>query len=107
MNIQPTSEAFTPTYVHAKEKNVTQAEEEHLLADEFTNPFCKPVQETKDHSLEQVRRNPSKPVQTRRQLATDPKMCMFVLTVSTAESKNINEVMADSAWIEAMQEELH
>nr|GEV97960.1 hypothetical protein [Tanacetum cinerariifolium] len=47
------------------------------------------------------------PVQTRRQLATDPEMCMFTLTVSTAEPKNIKEAMADSAWIEAMQEEFH
>nr|GFD20474.1 hypothetical protein [Tanacetum cinerariifolium] len=31
----------------------------------------------------------------------------FALTVSTAEPKNIKEAMADSAWIEAMQEELH
>ncbi|GJW35766.1 retrovirus-related pol polyprotein from transposon TNT 1-94 [Tanacetum coccineum] len=34
-------------------------------------------------------------------------MCMFALTVSTAELKNIKEAMADSAWIEAMQDELH
>ncbi|GKA99942.1 hypothetical protein Tco_0827936 [Tanacetum coccineum] len=34
-------------------------------------------------------------------------MCMFALTVSTAEPKNIKEAMADSAWIEAMHEELH
>nr|GEY25928.1 retrovirus-related Pol polyprotein from transposon TNT 1-94 [Tanacetum cinerariifolium] len=40
-------------------------------------------------------------------LATDPEMCMYVLTVSTAEPKNIKEAMADFAWIEAMQEELH
>nr|GEZ20179.1 hypothetical protein [Tanacetum cinerariifolium] len=59
------------------------------------------------YPLEQVRGNPSKPVQTRRQLATDPEMCMFALTMSTAESKNIKEAMADSAWINAMQEELH
>nr|GEU45260.1 hypothetical protein [Tanacetum cinerariifolium] len=38
---------------------------------------------------------------------TDLEMCMFALTVSTAEPKNINEVMDDSAWIEAMHEELH
>nr|GEX66304.1 hypothetical protein [Tanacetum cinerariifolium] len=62
---------------------------------------------TKDHPLEQVRGNPSRPVQTRRQLATDPKMCMYALTVSTAEPKNIKKAMADSAWIEAMQDELH
>ncbi|GJV56680.1 hypothetical protein Tco_1457685 [Tanacetum coccineum] len=46
-------------------------------------------------------------VQTRRQLATDPEMCMFALTVSIVEPKNIKEAMADSAWIEAMQDELH
>ncbi|GJU67631.1 zf-CCHC domain-containing protein [Tanacetum coccineum] len=34
-------------------------------------------------------------------------MCMFVLTVSIVEPKNIKEAMADSAWIEAMHEELH
>nr|GEV65828.1 hypothetical protein [Tanacetum cinerariifolium] len=62
---------------------------------------------TKDHPLKQVHGNPSKPVQTRRQLATDPEICMFALTVSTAEPKKIKEAMADSAWIEAMQEELH
>nr|GFA67463.1 retrovirus-related Pol polyprotein from transposon TNT 1-94 [Tanacetum cinerariifolium] len=39
---------------------------------------------TKDHSLEQVHGNPSRPVQTRRQLATDPEMCIFALTMSNA-----------------------
>nr|GEZ28298.1 Gag-Pol polyprotein [Tanacetum cinerariifolium] len=34
-------------------------------------------------------------------------MCMFALTVSTVEPKNIKEAMADFAWINAMQEELH
>nr|GFC26545.1 retrovirus-related Pol polyprotein from transposon TNT 1-94 [Tanacetum cinerariifolium] len=91
-NIQPTSAPSTPTYVHAKKNNDNQ-EEEHLPDDEFTNPF--------------FRGNPSRPVQTRRKLATDPEMCMFALTVSTAEPKNIKEAMANSAWIEAMQEELH
>nr|GEW41297.1 integrase, catalytic region, zinc finger, CCHC-type, peptidase aspartic, catalytic [Tanacetum cinerariifolium] len=51
--------------------------------------------------------NPLRPMQTRQQLATDLEMCMFALTVSTAEPKNIKEAMADSAWIEAMQKELH
>ncbi|GKA60598.1 hypothetical protein Tco_0760005 [Tanacetum coccineum] len=34
-------------------------------------------------------------------------MCMFAFTVSIVEPKNIKEAMADSAWIEAMLEELH
>ncbi|GKD75880.1 retrovirus-related pol polyprotein from transposon TNT 1-94, partial [Tanacetum coccineum] len=48
MNIHPASVSSTPTNVHAEENNDNQAE--------FTNPFCTP------------------PVQTRRQLATDPEM---------------------------------
>ncbi|GJW51531.1 hypothetical protein Tco_0092882 [Tanacetum coccineum] len=38
---------------------------------------------------------------------TDGEMCMFALTVIRAKPKNIKEAMADHAWIEAMQEELH
>nr|GEX26429.1 hypothetical protein [Tanacetum cinerariifolium] len=62
---------------------------------------------TKDHPLEQVIGNPSQSVRTRCQLESDGEMCMFVLTVSRTETKNIKEAMADSAWIESMQEELH
>ncbi|GJR70772.1 retrovirus-related pol polyprotein from transposon TNT 1-94 [Tanacetum coccineum] len=62
---------------------------------------------TKDHPLEQVIRNPSQSIRTRRQLETDGEMCMFALTVSRTKLKNIKEAMADSAWIESMQEELH
>ncbi|GKD99239.1 retrovirus-related pol polyprotein from transposon TNT 1-94 [Tanacetum coccineum] len=62
---------------------------------------------TRDHPLEQVCGNPSKQVQTKRQIATDLKLCMFALPLSTDEAKNIKEAMVDHAWIEAMQEELN
>ncbi|GKD96957.1 retrovirus-related pol polyprotein from transposon TNT 1-94 [Tanacetum coccineum] len=88
MNIHPTTEPTTPT-VHAEEINDNQAEDAHFEPYEFVNLFC------------------TQPVQIRRQLATDPEMCMFTLTVSIAEPKTIKEAMSDSAWIEAMQEELH
>nr|GEZ35361.1 retrovirus-related Pol polyprotein from transposon TNT 1-94 [Tanacetum cinerariifolium] len=61
----------------------------------------------KDHPLEQVIGNPSQSVRTRRQLESDGEMCMFAVTVSRTEPKNIKEAMVDSAWIESMQEELH
>nr|GEV49982.1 integrase, catalytic region, zinc finger, CCHC-type, peptidase aspartic, catalytic [Tanacetum cinerariifolium]GEV51182.1 integrase, catalytic region, zinc finger, CCHC-type, peptidase aspartic, catalytic [Tanacetum cinerariifolium] len=38
---------------------------------------------------EQVRGNPSKPVQTRRQLAIDPEMCMFALTNKKDENETV------------------
>nr|GFC22116.1 Gag-Pol polyprotein [Tanacetum cinerariifolium] len=109
-NIQPTSAPSSPTYDHVKENNDYQAEGEHVQDDEFTNPFCILVQEVAEsfsHNIEQVRENPSRPVQTRRQLTTDLEMCMFALIVSTAEPKNIKEAMANSAWIEVMHKELH
>ncbi|GJT50537.1 retrovirus-related pol polyprotein from transposon TNT 1-94 [Tanacetum coccineum] len=59
-----------------------------------------------DHPLEQVIGEPSRPVLTRNQLRTDGDMCMYALTVSTMEPKNVNEAMTDPAWIESMQEEL-
>nr|GEX82266.1 retrovirus-related Pol polyprotein from transposon TNT 1-94 [Tanacetum cinerariifolium] len=82
-NIQSTSVPSTPTYVHAEENNNDQVEEERLPDDEFTNLFCAPTQDVAEyssHNIEQVRGNPSRPVQTRRQLATDPEICMFALT---------------------------
>ncbi|GJY98026.1 retrovirus-related pol polyprotein from transposon TNT 1-94 [Tanacetum coccineum] len=126
-------EYYNPTHDQAEENNNDQAPNASFQEDEFINPFCTRVQEigesssrnidntdvhsfqpqshdyrwTRDHPLEQVRGNPTMPVQTRRQLATDPEMCMFALTVSIVEPKNIKEAMADSAWIEAMQDELH
>nr|GEY34300.1 hypothetical protein [Tanacetum cinerariifolium] len=110
------------------------AENDQVADDEFINIFSTLVQEqgetlsrhvdssnmytfyqrypskhrwTKDHPLEQVIGNPSQFVRTRRQLESDAEMCMFALTVSRTEPKNIKEAMTDSAWIESMQEELH
>nr|GFC31210.1 Gag-Pol polyprotein [Tanacetum cinerariifolium] len=62
---------------------------------------------TKDHPLVQVTRNRTQSVRTRCQLESYGKICMFTLTVSRTEPKNIKESMADSAWIESMHEELH
>nr|GEX09564.1 putative ribonuclease H-like domain-containing protein [Tanacetum cinerariifolium] len=33
-------------------------------------------------------------------------MCMYAITVSTIEPKNVKEAMTDPAWIESIQEEL-
>ncbi|GJZ51969.1 retrovirus-related pol polyprotein from transposon TNT 1-94 [Tanacetum coccineum] len=126
-NIQSSTEPTTPTNVNAEENNDNQAEDAQFQQDEFINPFCTPVREiaesssrnidnsnmhtfyqphdseyrwTKDHPLEQVHGNPSKPVQTRRQLATDPEMCMFALT---EEGIDFEESFAPVARLEAVR----
>nr|GEX38963.1 hypothetical protein [Tanacetum cinerariifolium] len=56
----------------------------------------------KDHPLEQVIGEPSRPVLIRNQLRSDGDMCLYALTVSTMEPKNVKEAMTDPAWIESM-----
>nr|GFC62528.1 Gag-Pol polyprotein [Tanacetum cinerariifolium] len=68
--------------------------------DEFINIFSTPIQDQGETSSRHVD-------STRRQLESDAEICMFALTVSRTEPKNIKEAMEDSAWIESMQEELH
>ncbi|GJU36954.1 retrovirus-related pol polyprotein from transposon TNT 1-94 [Tanacetum coccineum] len=62
---------------------------------------------TKAHPLEQVIGDPSKPVMTQKRLQTNSELCMYALTASTLEPKNIKEAMIDHSWIESMQDELH
>nr|GEZ51765.1 retrovirus-related Pol polyprotein from transposon TNT 1-94 [Tanacetum cinerariifolium] len=127
------SKSFAVTTADAPNQQMVE-ECAQVENDEFINIFCTPVQDrgetslryvdssnmhtfyqhhpsehcwTKDHPLEQVIGNPSQSVRTRRQLESDGKMYMFALTVSQTKPKNIKEAMADSAWIESMQEELH
>ncbi|GKA45885.1 retrovirus-related pol polyprotein from transposon TNT 1-94 [Tanacetum coccineum] len=108
LNIHSTHQTPTQVPTVTAPENIIQAETNTENAqfddNEFINIFSTP---TKDHPLEQVIGNPSQSVRTRRQLETDGEMCMFALTVSRTEPKNIKEAMADSAWIESMQEELH
>nr|GEU93612.1 Gag-Pol polyprotein [Tanacetum cinerariifolium] len=131
---QDPSQAPTVTSTKNINQAETITDYAQVKDDKFINIFCTPVQDrgetssrhvdssnmhtfyqqhpsehrwTKDHPLEQVIGNPSQSVRTRRQLESNGEMCMFALTVSRTEPKNIKEAMADSVWIESMQEELH
>nr|GEV78043.1 retrovirus-related Pol polyprotein from transposon TNT 1-94 [Tanacetum cinerariifolium] len=131
---QVVSKSFVVTTADAPNKSEMITENAQVKDDEFINIFCTPVQDrgetsshhvdssnmhtfyqrhpfehrwTKNHPIEQVIGNPSQSVRIRHQLESDGEMCMFALTVSRTEPKNIKEAMADSAWIESMQEELH
>nr|GFC57266.1 hypothetical protein [Tanacetum cinerariifolium] len=75
-------------------------------ANTFVNPFATSSTNTKDHPLEQVIGEPLRPVLTRKQLQSDADMCMYALTVSTMEPKNVKKAMTDPSWIDSMQEEL-
>nr|GEZ10010.1 hypothetical protein [Tanacetum cinerariifolium] len=98
-----------PTVTSTENINQAETIEENAQVenDEFVNIFCTPLQDrgetsslhvdssnmhtfnqrhpsehrwTKDYPLEQVIRNPSQSVRTRRQLESDDEICMFALT---------------------------
>nr|GFA91778.1 hypothetical protein [Tanacetum cinerariifolium] len=91
-----------PTVVSTENMNQAEMVEEYAQVenDEFINIFSTPVQDRGETSSRYVD-------STRRQLESDDEMCMLALTMSQTKPKNIKEAMADSAWIESMQEELH
>nr|GEU51643.1 integrase, catalytic region, zinc finger, CCHC-type, peptidase aspartic, catalytic [Tanacetum cinerariifolium] len=65
----------------------------------FYQPHDSENQWIKDHPPEQVRGNPFKPVQTRRKLATDPEMCMFMLTVWELVDKPFGKIVIKRKWL--------
>nr|GEZ98980.1 hypothetical protein [Tanacetum cinerariifolium] len=78
----------------------------------FVNPFANPSTSAAESSssqnvdLSNMHTEPSRPVLTRNQLRSDGDMCMYALTVSTMEPKNVKEAMTNPAWFESMQKEL-
>nr|GFC10666.1 hypothetical protein [Tanacetum cinerariifolium] len=72
----------------------------------FYQSYPYEFQWSKDHPLEQVLGEPSRPVLKRNQLRSDGDMCMYALSVSNMEPKNVKEAITDPVWIVSMQEEL-
>nr|GEY94772.1 Gag-Pol polyprotein [Tanacetum cinerariifolium] len=72
-------------------------------ANTFVNPFANPSTSAAESSFSQYV-DPSN--MHMNQLRSDGDMCMYVLTVSTMEPRNVKEAMNDPSWIESMQEEL-
>ncbi|GKC15547.1 hypothetical protein Tco_1012329 [Tanacetum coccineum] len=82
---EPSSSKLIPTFLLQSPNVSPSAEIDAPSLQELDLLFCPLYDEfftarNQYHPLEQVHRNPSKPVQTRRQLDTDPEMCMFALT---------------------------
>ncbi|GJT40254.1 retrovirus-related pol polyprotein from transposon TNT 1-94 [Tanacetum coccineum] len=62
---------------------------------------------SKDHPLDNIIGNPSRPVSTRKQLATDALWCLYNSVLSKVEPKNFKSVITEDCWFQAMQDEIH
>ncbi|GKA92958.1 hypothetical protein Tco_0814944, partial [Tanacetum coccineum] len=57
---------------------------------------------TKDHPLDNIVGNPSRPVSTRKQLASDALWCCYHTVLSKVEPKNFKMAVNEDSWFEAM-----
>nr|GEY04951.1 integrase, catalytic region, zinc finger, CCHC-type, peptidase aspartic, catalytic [Tanacetum cinerariifolium] len=61
----------------------------------------------KDHPLDNVIGNLSRPVSTRKQLATNAFWCSYSSVLSKVEPKNFKYAITEDCWFQAMQDEIH
>ncbi|GJV56022.1 putative ribonuclease H-like domain-containing protein [Tanacetum coccineum] len=61
----------------------------------------------KDHLLDNIIGNPSRPVSTRKQLETDTLWCLYNSILSKVEPKNFKSAITEDCWFQAMQDEIH
>ncbi|GJV74891.1 hypothetical protein Tco_1506475 [Tanacetum coccineum] len=81
----PEFEVAESSSIYQDPSNTHQFYQKHRLSDKWT----------KNHPIKQVIGDSSKLVMTRKRLQTDAEVCMYALTVSTIELKNIKEAMLD------------
>ncbi|GJX29969.1 putative ribonuclease H-like domain-containing protein [Tanacetum coccineum] len=62
---------------------------------------------SKDHPLDNIIGNPSRPVSTRKQLATDALWCLYNFVLSKVKPKNFKSAITEDCWFQAMQDEIH
>ncbi|GJW55535.1 retrovirus-related pol polyprotein from transposon TNT 1-94 [Tanacetum coccineum] len=62
---------------------------------------------SKDHPLDNIVGNPSHPVSTRKQLASNALWCCFHTKLSKVKPKNFKMAVIEDCWFQAMQDEIH
>nr|GEZ33843.1 hypothetical protein [Tanacetum cinerariifolium] len=80
VNVNPFANSSTSAVASSSSQNVDPSN-----MHTFYQPYPHEFQWTKDHPLEQVIGEPSRPILTRNQLRSDGDMCMYALTVSNME----------------------
>ncbi|GKB60656.1 integrase, catalytic region, zinc finger, CCHC-type containing protein [Tanacetum coccineum] len=61
----------------------------------------------KYHPRDNIIGNPSRPVSTRKQLATDALWCLYNSVLSKVKPKNFKSAITKDCWFQAMQDEIH
>ncbi|GJX06901.1 putative ribonuclease H-like domain-containing protein [Tanacetum coccineum] len=62
---------------------------------------------TASHPIDNIIGNPSRPISTRKQLATDSLWCFYNSVLCKVEPKNFQSAITEDCWFQAMQDEIH
>ncbi|GJS12995.1 retrovirus-related pol polyprotein from transposon TNT 1-94 [Tanacetum coccineum] len=62
---------------------------------------------TASHLIDNIIRNPSRPISTRKQLVTDALWCFYNSVLSKVEPKNFKSAVTEDCWFQAMQGKIH
>ncbi|GJW38807.1 retrovirus-related pol polyprotein from transposon TNT 1-94 [Tanacetum coccineum] len=62
---------------------------------------------TDSYPIDNIIGNPSRPVSTRKQLATDALWCFHNLVLSKVEPKNFKSAVTEDCWFQTMQDEIY
>ncbi|GKB24189.1 retrovirus-related pol polyprotein from transposon TNT 1-94, partial [Tanacetum coccineum] len=94
--------ALEPSSEASSSGDVSSAESTHV-----TQPHHHLRKWSKDYPLDNVIGNPSRPVSTRKQLATDALWCLYNSVLSKVKPKNFKSAITEDCWFQAMQDEIH
>ncbi|GJS37007.1 copia protein [Tanacetum coccineum] len=61
---------------------------------------------TDSHPIDNIIRNPSRPISTQKQLATDALWCFYNSVLSKVKTKNFKSAFTKDCWFQAMQDEI-
>ncbi|GKA89238.1 putative ribonuclease H-like domain-containing protein [Tanacetum coccineum] len=93
--LEPTSEASSSGDLSSAESSYVSQTLHHL------------GKWSKDHPLDNIIGDPSRPVSIRKQLATDALWCLYNSVLLKVEPKNFKSAITEDCWFQAMQDEIH
>ncbi|GJT94309.1 retrovirus-related pol polyprotein from transposon TNT 1-94 [Tanacetum coccineum] len=93
--LEPSSKASSSGVISIAELNHSTQPHEHLR------------KSTDSHPIDNIIGNPSQPVSTRKQLATDALWCFYNSVLSKVKPKNFQSAVTEDCWFQAMQDEIH
>ncbi|GJR43040.1 retrovirus-related pol polyprotein from transposon TNT 1-94 [Tanacetum coccineum] len=94
-SLEPGSEASSSGVISIAKPNHSTQPHEHLR------------KWTDSHPIDNIIKNPSRPVSTRKQVTTDALWCFYNSVLSKVKPKNFQSVVTEDCWFQAMQHEIH